>query len=209
MVRPFLTAEAGSCLFHGDRLVGFVVPHGKAPKAWSLFEAGGTRLAVVSRDEAGFAVRVTGLQAGAEPSLRVASLSAAARQVIGVEEYLEADPAVPGWTVVKETPRPEASAIPPTRKFARKPVPVAPRTESKGPVPQLVFKPVAPKPVAVVRPPQAVAKPAAPAKDTKKLSKELETQTKRTLPLAQALVVLGLVGYLSYALWALVSTYTS
>lgn len=111
-VRPFLTAEAGSCLFREQQLVGFVVPHGKAEKAWSLFEASGKRLAVAAREETGYEVHAKTEQAGALPSFHASSLFEATCKSIGVEEPLRLDPPLSYWrTVVGEPPKQEMPAL--------------------------------------------------------------------------------------------------
>jgi PilZ domain len=111
-VRPFLTAEAGSCLFQEQRLVGFVVPHGKARKAWSLFEASGKRLAVAALGDTGYEVHTKTQRAGSLPSFHAASLYEATCRSIGVEEPLRLEPPISSWRKVA-APAPEPGGEPP------------------------------------------------------------------------------------------------
>lgn len=94
-LRPFLTAEAGSCVFKEETLLGFLVPHGKAMTTWSLFDVSGKRLAVAARNDAGYEVRVKTKRAGSLPWFQVATLSEAVCKSIGVELPFRLDPSVP------------------------------------------------------------------------------------------------------------------
>ncbi len=113
-VRPFMTAEAGSCVLEEGTLVGFLVPHGKAQKTFSVFDASGTRLAVATRDEAGFAVQPKIEQAGPLPSIRARSLFEAVCKSIGVNDPLKLQPKISGWrgeARIREEPQ-SAPALP-------------------------------------------------------------------------------------------------
>ena len=114
-VRPFLTAEAGSCLFEEGILVGFVVPHGKAQKTYSLFDVSGKRLAVAARDDTGFQVHAKTERAGSLPSFHVSSLFDAACRSINTQEPLTLEPAISNWRLdLSSPPKTEAPAPTPT-----------------------------------------------------------------------------------------------
>jgi hypothetical protein len=102
-LRPFLTAEVGSCVFKEERLVGFVVPHGKAKKAWSLFDESGKRLAVAARDATGYEVHAKTQRAGSLPSFHTDTLCEATCQSIGLDLPLRLDPPVPEFHAAKAT----------------------------------------------------------------------------------------------------------
>lgn len=101
-LRPFLTAEAGSCLFQARALVGFVVPHGKARRTWSVFDASGKRRVVAAVDPEGFAVHAKSVSKGSLPCWRAATLHEVVCGALELEDPLRLDPEVPHWRSSKE-----------------------------------------------------------------------------------------------------------
>ncbi|HBP23651.1 MAG TPA: hypothetical protein DEA08_38475 [Planctomycetes bacterium] len=101
-LRPFLTAEAGSCLFQEQTLVGFVVPHGKSRRTWSVFDAAGKRRVVAAVDAEGFAVHAKSVSKGSLPCWRAATLHEVVCGALEVEDPLRLDPQVPNWRSSKE-----------------------------------------------------------------------------------------------------------
>lgn len=96
-LRPFLTAEAGSCLFQEQTLVGFLVPHGKSRRTWSVFDAAGKRRVVAAVDAEGFSVHAKSLNKGSLPCWQAETLHEVLCGALDLSDPLRLDPAVPNW----------------------------------------------------------------------------------------------------------------
>jgi hypothetical protein len=195
--RPFLTAEAGSCVFLEGSLVGFVVARGGT---WSIFDPTGKRVGVAELKDGGFAVR------GLGGSFVAKSLHDTAAWAIGTGNApLKAEPTLAGW-------RGLSAPAAPAKTVTTAPPPVRPkpgqasRSKALAPTPKTT-----PKPRAVPQTRKCERRTTkAPVTPAPKPAAQTAAPARPTALIVGAVVAAGAgSAYLAYALWSLVFAYTA